>query len=59
MSPEPALVTSLIERIYELHLEGQYSRIALLLIMLDNLHGEYWISNAEEQFLGLMKSRIT
>jgi hypothetical protein len=56
--PEPALITTLIERIYELHLEGSYGRIVPLIIMLDNVNGEYYISNAEEQFLGLIRSRI-
>lgn len=58
MPPEPALIASLIERIYELHLEGKYDRIVPLIIMLDNMNGEYYISNAEEQFLGLIRSRI-
>jgi hypothetical protein len=58
LPPEPALIASLIERIYELHLEGKYDRIVPLIIMLDNMNGEYYISNAEEQFLGLIRSRI-
>lgn len=58
MPPEPALIASLIERIYELHLEGKYDRIVPLILMLDNMNGEYYISNAEEQFLGLIRSRI-
>jgi hypothetical protein len=55
---EPALVTTLIERIYELHLEGQYGRIVPLLAMLQNIADDYWLSNAEHQFLDLIKARI-
>jgi hypothetical protein len=58
LPPEPALIASLIERIYELHLEGKYDRIVPLIIMLDNMNGEYYISNSEDQFLGLIRSRI-
>lgn len=55
---EPALVTTLIERIYELHLEGQYGRIVPLLAMLQNIADDYWLSNSEHQFLDLIKARI-
>ena len=55
---EPALVTALIERICELHLEGQYGRIVPLLAMLQNLSSDYWLSNSEEQFLSLIHARL-
>jgi hypothetical protein len=55
---EPALVTSLIERVYELHLAGQYGRIVPLLAMLQNLSSDYWLSNSEEQFLSLIHARL-
>jgi hypothetical protein len=55
---EPALVTALIERIYELHLAGQYGRIVPLLAMLQNIAGDYWLSNSEQQFIDLIHARI-
>jgi hypothetical protein len=51
-------VTSLIERVYELHLAGQYGRIVPLLAMLQNLSPDYWLSNSEEQFLSLIHARL-
>jgi hypothetical protein len=51
-------VTALIERICELHLEGQYGRIVPLLAMLQNLSSDYWLSNSEEQFLSLITARL-
>jgi hypothetical protein len=55
---EPALVTSLLERIYELHLAGQYGRIVPLLAMLENIAEDYWLCNSERQFLDLIAARL-
>lgn len=51
-------MTALIERIYELHLAGQYGRIVPLLAMLQNIAGDYWLSNSEQQFIDLIHARI-
>lgn len=51
-------MTSLLERIYELHLAGQYGRIVPLLAMLENIAEDYWLFNSERQFLDLIAARL-